>query len=101
MKVTETYIDFGGTVYTFDQIKKLPYTKETALLHHINIDRCSWTFERMTDAEKERCISSLVWAWEQGIVKGTKESRWKILNGLYSVFLDGLGYDGPYWREAV
>ena len=100
MTVTKDYIDFGGTVYTFDQIKKLPYTKENALLHHLSIDCHSWTFERMTEAEKERCINSLVWAWEQGIVKGTKETRWQILNALYSVFLDGLGYNGSSWREV-
>lgn len=101
MTITNTYIDFGGTVYTFEQIDKLPWDAEHAFLHHIAMDCRSWTFLRMTEKEQIRCINTLRWANDNRIVKGTCKTRWQILNGLYSAFLDGLGYDGIGWRETA
>lgn len=101
MTITEKYIDFGGNVYFFERIDKLPRTVDNAFLHHIAMDCRSWTFLRMTEEEQIKCIDTLRWAMEQRIIKGTYETRWRIMNGLYYAFLEGLGYDGGDWRETA
>lgn len=101
MLFTKTFFDDGRNVYIFEKIDKLPQTKENALLHHIAMDCRSWTFERMTQKEKETYINSLFWAADHGLIFGTFSHRWKIMQAIYSAYLDGLGYDGPNWREAV
>ena len=99
MTITESYIDFGGTVYTFDKIQQLPQTKENAFLHYIGMTVKSWTFHRMTEQEKTRCINALYWTVEQDALKGTFYNRWMILQSVYNAFLAGIGYSGGDWRK--
>ena len=61
----------------------------------------SWTFQRMTEEEREKCLDALNWGASAGAVKGAKNARWLILQALYNAFLVGIGYDGPNWREAA
>ena len=35
----------------------------------------------------------------QKVISGTYRQRWEILNALYSMFLEGCGYNGCNWRE--
>jgi hypothetical protein len=102
MKITDTYIDFGGSVYYYDKVNKLPHDKENALLHFIVMICKSWTFERMTDQEKENCINALIETDDYNALKGNWEARFYILHAVYNAFLSGLGYThGGSWREAV
>ena len=99
MTFTKNYIDFDGSVYTFENIEKLPGTKENALLQFIGITCKSWTFNRMTQAEKERCIDALCFPNEQGMLKGTFRNRRNMLQAVYNAYLSGLGYVGGDWRN--
>ncbi len=55
----------------------------------------SWTYNRMTDAEKKTCIDVLKYAK----VAGTYEMRWEQMQQIYRAYLMGIGYTGPLWRE--
>ena len=70
-------------------------TKENATNNYISMTIHSWTFDRMTEDEKKRCIESLKYAK----VAGAYNTRWEILHSIYHAFLLGLGYTGPRWRE--
>lgn len=99
MTFTNTYADINGFVIVFADVDKLPDTNENALLQFIGITCKSWTFNRMTQAEKERCIEALYFPNEQGMLKGTFRQRWDILNAVYNAYLSGLGYVGGDWRN--
>lgn len=73
--------------------------KEHATHYFMRMVYNSWTYGRMTSKEQERLESAVVWAGDQGMIKGTFDQRWKILQAIYNAFLSGLGYDGPTWRE--
>lgn len=70
--------------------------KEHALRDYIEMTKNSWTYGKMTLAERERCISALRWA----TLFGTYKQRWEQLHGIYYAFLLALGYDSPNWRET-
>lgn len=55
----------------------------------------SWTFDRLTQEERERCILALV----SKIIKGTRAQRWEQLQHVYRVFLNNCGYTPTGWRE--
>lgn len=61
----------------------------------------SWTFERLTEKEKERIMNVLSVRNYQTMtaLKGTKQQRWDILNAIYSSFLIALDYKPIGWRE--
>lgn len=59
----------------------------------------SWTYGRMTDAEKAQWDKAVEFAQEQGMIRGTYRARWSIMQAIYNAFLCGLGYDGGLWRE--
>ena len=59
----------------------------------------SWTYGRMTDEEKRRCMEAFSWALEQGAIKGADKTRWMIMQAIYNAFLQGIGYDPFHWRE--
>lgn len=99
MTITKEFIDFGGTVYTFEKVDKMERTKENAFLKAVSIFVRSWTFAKLTESEKQQCINSLLWAKEQNILKGTFENRVQILNAVYNAFLAGVGYTSFNWRE--
>lgn len=59
----------------------------------------SWTWERLTTIEKNRFGDEVSKETTQKIISGTYKQRWEILNALYSMFLEGCGYNGSTWRE--
>ena len=96
----KTMIDFGGSVYTFENIAKLPKAKENAFLYSVKSICQSWTFDRMTQEEKERCIESLRFANSQQLVNGSYTQRMNQYNAIYHAYLLGIGYDNLMdWRE--
>ena len=92
MIFTKDFIDFDGTVYAFSDIYNLPREKENAFIKAICMYARSWTFARMTQEEKENCIKSFLWAEEQGMITGTFDHRWKIMQAIYNAYLTALGY---------
>ena len=73
--------------------------KENATSIFMHVIYKSWTYDRMTEKERERLESAVDFAEFQGMIKGTFETRWKILQAVYNAFLIGIGYDGATWRE--
>jgi len=60
----------------------------------------SWTWAKLTDEEKNRFGDEINKSITQKeVIKGTYRQRWEILNALYSMFLEGLGYKPIGWRE--
>lgn len=70
-------------------------TKENAIYNYIQMTLNSWTYDRMTDAEKKTCIEVLKYAK----VSGTYAARWEQMHQIYRAYLLGIGYNGPLWRE--
>ena len=73
--------------------------KEHATHYFMRMIYSSWTYDRMTESERGRLESAIDWADRQGMVKGTFDNRWKVLQAIYNAFLQGIGYNGPAWRE--
>ena len=65
----------------------------------VEIFERSWTFARMTEAEKENCRNALRFPVEQNLLKGSYKARRGILNAVYNAYLIGIGYTGFDWRE--
>lgn len=100
MTFTDKYFDLGGTVYCYSRLKDLPRTKENALVHYLAMTCRSWTFARMTQEEKERCIFAFLWSSEQGHIKGSFSARWDTMQSIYHAFLSALGYSKGKFREG-
>lgn len=62
----------------------------------------SWTYERMTKAEKEvfENIFSLSNRQLVDNLSGKENQKKMTLNIIYSAFLAGIGYNGFSWRET-
>lgn len=73
--------------------------RETAYNDFIAMTVKSWTFDRLTEQERERLAKTFVWAKSQNIIKGSYNDRWRTMQGLYHSFLDGVGYTDHKWRE--
>ena len=56
----------------------------------------SWTWERLTDDEKERFKNCIYFSG----IKGTARQRVEMLNMVYAAFLQGVGYEPIGWRES-
>lgn len=59
----------------------------------------SWTYQRMTEEEKNRCWDALNFPVTQDHLKGTYITRWRILQSVYNAFLIGIGYTDGNWRK--
>ena len=71
--------------------------KENAVCEYYEMIKKSWTFNRMTDAEKQRL--DLLFCDAHRYVSGTYRMRWSQLHGMYFSFLIGIGYDSSCdWR---
>ena len=101
IKVTKDYVDFGGFVMFFEEMRKLPETKENAIYHMIDMFCQSWTFAKMTDDEKSRCMESFMWAKEQKLLTGDYHQRRRQCYAIYNAYLAALGYvgGGANWRK--
>ena len=59
----------------------------------------SWTWEKLTREERNKFGDELNKETTKRIISGTYRQRWEILNALYSMFLEGCGYNGGNWRD--
>ena len=59
----------------------------------------SWTWAKLTNEEKNKFGDELNKEITQKIISGTYKQRMAILNALYSMFLEGCGYNGANWRD--
>ena len=60
-----------------------------------NIIKKSWTWERLTEEERQRFINMHVF----DKIKGDDKTRIEWLNTIYTSFLTALGYKSVCWRE--
>lgn len=97
MKFSDRYADINGFVIVFSDVDKLPKTKENALLHYVEMTCKSWTFAKMTQAEKEKIIACLF----ATNAFGTFRQRFEIYHAVYSTFLEALNYEPLHWRETA
>lgn len=74
--------------------------KETAHRDFGHMVMQSWTYAKMTEEEKDRALSAILFAKNQGLLFGNYNQRWQQLNAIYNAFLLGLGYEGGNWRET-
>ena len=59
----------------------------------------SWTWAKLTNDERNKFGDELNKETTKKIISGTYKQRWEILNALYSMFLEGCGYNGRSWRD--
>ena len=71
--------------------------KDCALYDFISITVNSWTYDRLTETEKESLLNVL----KRAHIFGTYEQRFELLHDIKYSFLCALGYDkNPItWRE--
>ena len=74
--------------------------KENAVNDFVEMIERSWTFDRLTEDERERWVASVKFAVNAGAIVGTYVTRWAILQAMYNCFLQGVGYTSSLWREA-
>ena len=60
-----------------------------------NVIKNSWTWQRLTEKEKQRFYDLDIFHE----IKGNKDTRKQWLFTIYAGFLAGCGYDGSKWRE--
>lgn len=73
--------------------------KEKALEYFVEMIKNSWTYDKMTEKEKEKLINLLYDNRVIDALKGNFDNRYKILNAIYGAYLSGIGYNGFNWRE--
>lgn len=74
--------------------------KENALNDFYEMIKNSWTYERMTEKEKERLSAVLFLDVRiEKALKGTYSQRWEMLQAIYATFLSAIGYTDFSWRE--
>ena len=73
--------------------------KEKVIQNFNNMIKRSWTYNRLTEKEKEKWNETINHTRSLEIIKGTAKQRWNILNGLYFAFLNGCGYNSYNCRE--
>ena len=61
----------------------------------------SWTFEKMTENERQRIVDFFYSKRTEDCLKGTYKQRWEILQAIYNSFLMGLDYKPIGWRENL
>lgn len=70
--------------------------KENARTDYINIITKSWTWDRMTTDERNRCNETL----HMARLHGRYEQRYETLQDVYYSFLMALDYKPIGWRET-
>lgn len=58
----------------------------------------SWTYERMTQEERER-LAAVFNSAQAEEIKGDYSTRWAALQLAYRAFINAIGYNGMNWRE--
>lgn len=66
----------------------------------INMIKESWTYNKMTKEEQERCINLFYSDIRvKDSIKYIDAHKWDVMQAIYSAYLQGLGYNGFEWRE--
>lgn len=73
--------------------------KDDALRDFLEMCRNSWTWDRLTASERSRFEKTLNNGITAEALRGPYLQRWRILQALYTAFLDGIGYQPDGWRE--
>lgn len=74
--------------------------KENAYTDWFEMTFNSWTWGKLTDNEKTTFTNRMDdWCNNRGLLVGTYQHRWEILNELYYMYLLGIGYKPIGWRE--
>ena len=74
-------------------------SKENAQVDWTDMIVKSWTWAKLTREERNKFGDELNKETTKKIISGTYEQRWETLNTLYSMFLEGCGYNGGNWRD--
>lgn len=78
----------------------MPKIEKKDFLHDfIIMTKASWTYNKMTEDEKSRCIDLLTSERVKMCLLYNDKHKWRILNAVYNAYLLGLGYDGFEWRD--
>lgn len=72
--------------------------KDNVFTDYLEMIKKSWTYDRMTQEEKDKIHYILLDYRTTENIKGTYQQRWQALNALYHAFLIGIGYDNFDWR---
>jgi hypothetical protein len=73
--------------------------KENAIYDFENMTKKSWSYERLTEEEKQEWKKTVDFIIFHSYGKGTYRTRWDLMQIAYMAFLNGCGYDGMNWRE--
>lgn len=73
--------------------------KEKALYNFIETIKKAWTYDRMTEKEKQQLEQVFERLRNSKTLHGNYAQRIQILNAIYYAFLLGLNYTGCNWRE--
>lgn len=74
--------------------------KERAVCDFVGMIQHSWTWDRMTDEERQKLLS--LYYDDPGCKKaivGSYDQRWRVCNAILRSYLSGIGYNGFRWRE--
>ena len=76
--------------------------KERTLVEFRKMIENSWTYDRMSDTEKNNIMEVLSYNSQTTInaLKGTKKQVWDTLQAIYSSFLSALDYKPTGWRQT-
>ncbi len=73
--------------------------KEETLKKFVEIIKESWTYNKLTEKEKENLIETLYSVTTVDCLRGTFKQKWEILQAIYNSFLMALDYNPTNWRE--
>ena len=74
--------------------------KENATQDFLDMIFKSWTWAKMTKEEKDIFIEQINHIRSKEAIKGTYQQRWIVLQALYGMYLQGIGYgNNPKWRD--
>lgn len=74
--------------------------KELAQQEWLDMIKKSWTWKKLTAAEKAKFVALFAHPCSNVVIKGSYEQRWEACEALYHAFLEALGYDPLHWREG-
>lgn len=72
--------------------------KNAAIDCYLKIIYKSWTWDKLTEEERNRFIDQIDFIIRSGHIKGNFARRCMIMGDLYSMFLYGIGYTNENWR---
>lgn len=73
--------------------------KQEILKKFLEMIKKSWTFQEMTEFEKQKLFDTFSNIQISNVLKYTEKHCWEILQCIYTSFLAGLGYTDFNWRS--